>query len=41
MGYRIIVAGIGPGNPKYVLPAAAEVIKNADVLVGGSRALAD
>lgn len=41
MGYRIIVAGIGPGNPKYVLPAAAEAIQNAKVLVGGSRALAD
>lgn len=41
MGYRIIVAGIGPGNPKYVLPAASEAIQNAKVLVGGSRALAD
>ena len=37
----MIVAGIGPGNPDYVLPAALRAIRSAKVLVGGSRALAD
>ncbi len=37
----MIVAGIGPGNPDYVLPAALRAIREAKVLVGGSRALAD
>lgn len=40
MEYRIIIAGIGPGNPDYMVPAAMNAIKNAKVLVGGSRALA-
>lgn len=40
MEYRIIVTGIGPGNPDYMVPAAMSAIKNARVLVGGSRALA-
>jgi len=35
------VAGIGPGHPDYVLPAALRVIREAKVLVGGSRALSD
>lgn len=38
--HEIIVAGIGPGNPAYLLPAAAEAIAGAKVLVGGRRALA-
>ena len=37
----MIVAGIGPGNPDFVLPAALHTIRSAKVLVGGSRALAD
>lgn len=37
--YEIIVAGIGPGNPDYLLPAAAKAIASAKVLVGGRRAL--
>lgn len=37
----MIVAGIGPGCPDYVLPAALRAIREAKVLVGGSRALAD
>lgn len=37
----MIVAGIGPGNPDFVLPAALCAIRSAKVLVGGSRALAD
>ena len=41
MEHRIVVAGIGPGNPDFVLPAARAAIESAEVLVGGSRALAD
>jgi len=37
----VIVAGIGPGHPDYVLPAALRAIREAKVLVGGSRALSD
>lgn len=37
---EIIVAGIGPGHPDYMLPAAARAIREAEVLVGGKRALA-
>lgn len=36
---EIIVAGIGPGHPDYMLPAAARAIREAQVLVGGRRAL--
>ena len=39
--HKIIVAGIGPGNPDFVLPAARKAIDSAKVLVGGKRALAD
>ena len=35
------MAGIGPGHPDYVLPAAIRAIREAEVLVGGSRALSD
>lgn len=38
--HRIIVAGIGPGNPDYMVPAARQAIAEAQVLVGGRRALA-
>ncbi|MGP1470186.1 MAG: precorrin-6y C5,15-methyltransferase (decarboxylating) subunit CbiE [Schwartzia sp. (in: firmicutes)] len=41
MAHRIIIAGIGPGHPDYVLPAAVRAIKEAAFLVGGKRALAD
>ena len=41
MEHQIIVAGIGPGHPDFVLPAARAAIESAEVLVGGSRALAD
>ena len=37
--HRIIVAGIGPGNPDYMVPEALRTIRSAKVLVGGSRAL--
>ena len=40
MKHKIIVAGIGPGNPDYMVPAARQAILGARVLVGGRRALA-
>ena len=39
MNNKIIVAGIGPGNPDYMVPMARQVIAEAKVLVGGRRAL--
>ena len=36
---KIIVVGIGPGHPDYMVPAARAAIENAEVLVGGRRAL--
>ena len=39
MDKKIIVAGIGPGNEKYITPAALEKIQSAKFLVGGIRAL--
>ena len=40
MEHRIIVAGIGPGNPAYMIPEARHAIDQARCLVGGRRALA-
>ena len=39
MHKKIIVAGIGPGNEKYITPAALEKIRAAKFLVGGRRSL--
>ena len=39
--HRIIVVGIGPGHPDYILPAALAAIRRAAVLVGGRRILKD
>lgn len=36
---RIYVVGIGPGSMEYVVPAALTAVKDAEVLVGGKRAL--
>mgnify|MGYP002622432439 CR=1 FL=1 len=36
---KIIVAGIGPGDKKFITPAALEKIRAAKFLVGGRRAL--
>lgn len=41
MTHKIIVVGIGPGDPAYLLPKAQKTIENARILVGGKRALAD
>ena len=40
MKHKIIVAGIGPGNPDYMVPMARQMIASAMALVGGRRALA-
>ncbi len=39
MEKKIIVAGIGPGDEKFITPAALEKIRAAKFLVGGRRAL--
>lgn len=36
---RICVAGIGPGAPSYVTPAALDAVRECDILVGGKRNL--
>jgi precorrin-6Y C5,15-methyltransferase (decarboxylating) len=33
------VIGIGPGRPEWLPPAITELVKNCEILVGGSRAL--
>ena len=37
--YQVIVVGIGPGSPDYLLPIASRTITTAKVLVGSKRAL--
>lgn len=39
MEHKIVVVGIGPGSPDYLLPVAAQAIKTAKVVVGSRRAL--
>lgn len=34
------VIGIGPGSPDYLVPEAVKMIKEAEILIGGKRALA-
>ena len=41
MTYKTTIAGIGPGHPDYLIPAAKSVIEEADVLIGGKRNLED
>ena len=41
MEHKIIVVGIGPGSPDYLVPIAKGKIDEAKVLVGSRRALAD
>ena len=38
-GHRILVVGIGPGHPDYIVPTARTAIEKAKVLIGGHRAL--
>ncbi|HBT47334.1 MAG TPA: precorrin-6y C5,15-methyltransferase (decarboxylating) subunit CbiE [Peptococcaceae bacterium] len=35
----LTVVGVGPGDPKWLVPAAYEAVAGAEILVGGSRAL--
>ena len=37
--HKIVVVGIGPGSPDYVLPIASRTIAAAKVVVGSKRAL--
>lgn len=37
---RVQVVGLGPGGPDYMIPAAKRAVDRAEILVGGSRALA-
>ena len=39
MEHKIIVVGIGPGSPDYILPVASRIIAQAKVIVGSQRAL--
>ena len=41
MEHKIIVVGIGPGSPDYILPIASRTIAEAKVLVGSERALTE
>ena len=41
MEHKIIVVGIGPGSPDYILPIASRKIAEAKVLVGSKRALTE
>lgn len=37
---RLTVAGLGPGSPEYITPAAVRAIAESDIVVGGTRNLA-
>lgn len=37
---KINIVGLGPGSREYILPAAYDVIENADVVIGSKRAFA-
>lgn len=39
MEYKVVVVGIGPGNPDYIAPIARRYIDSAKTLVGSVRAL--
>lgn len=36
---KVVVVGIGPGNPDYIMPKAVEIMNKSDVIIGFSRAL--
>lgn len=36
---KVYIVGIGPGNKKYILPEAIEVMENSEVTVGFKRAM--
>jgi cobalt-precorrin-7 (C5)-methyltransferase len=35
----VYIVGIGPGNPKYIIPLALETMEKADVIIGFERAV--
>ena len=35
VSHKIIVVGIGPGDPAYLLTKARKIIEDARILVGG------
>lgn len=35
----IYIVGIGPGNPRYIIPLAVETMEKADVIIGFERAV--
>jgi cobalt-precorrin-7 (C5)-methyltransferase len=35
----IYIVGIGPGNPKYIIPLAVEVMEKMDIIIGFERAV--
>ncbi len=39
MEHQLIVVGIGPGSPEYLLPVARQVIDKARVIVGSKQSL--
>ena len=34
---KIKVAGLGPGNPDYILPAVRKAVKDSEIVIGGKR----
>ncbi len=34
---KIKVAGLGPGNPEYILPAVRKVLSDSEIVIGGRR----
>ena len=34
---KIKVAGLGPGNPDYILPAVKKAVAASDMVIGGKR----
>jgi cobalt-precorrin-7 (C5)-methyltransferase len=35
----VYIVGIGPGNPRYIIPLAVETMEKADVIIGFERAV--
>ena len=35
----VYIVGIGPGNPKYIIPLAVETMEKADIVIGFERAI--
>lgn len=35
--HKLMVVGLGPGHPDYILPIAKHTVDTADIVIGGSR----